>query len=157
VDGAFPEDVYGRRAIEADEVERVRGFEHFAPTRLPPGVPRGPAGRCSVNALAAAAIHDLQLVRGYAIRPNSNWVGHWWIATLGDAAGEVTWEAPGLGYIGERIDWKVVDVDHKGKPTWSAFTRAGQLIEDLGVYVVAPPAVEKELHAKHIAWMLERT
>lgn len=51
----------------------------------------------------------------------------------------------------------VVDVDRKGKPTWSAFTRAGQPIEDLGVYVVAPPAVEKELHAKHIAWMLERT
>jgi hypothetical protein len=41
VDGAFPEDVYGRRAIEADEVERVRGFEHFAPTRLLPGCRAG--------------------------------------------------------------------------------------------------------------------
>jgi hypothetical protein len=33
------------------------------------------------------------------------------------------WEEPGMAYIGERIDWKVVAVDDKGKPTWSAFTR----------------------------------
>ena len=151
----LPEDVYARYANEADEVVRVRGFELFAPA-LVPGVPRGPGGRCSVNALVVAATHGLQLVRGYAIRPNANWVGHWWVATPDDVACEVTWESPGVGYIGERIDWKVVEVDDKGKPTWSAFTRAGRLIDDLGVYVVAPPAVEKELYVRHIAWMLSR-
>jgi hypothetical protein len=35
VEEAFPEDVYGRYANEADEVERVRGFEHFDPAPLP--------------------------------------------------------------------------------------------------------------------------
>jgi hypothetical protein len=156
VEEAFPEDVYARYANEAAEVERVRGFESFDPAPLPSGVPRGKTGRCSVNAIAVAAMHDLQLVRGYAIRPNSNWVGHWWAATRDDAVLEVTWEEPGLAYIGERIEWQVVAVDDEEKPTWSAFTRDGRLIEDLGVYVVAPPAVENELHAKHTAWMLER-
>jgi hypothetical protein len=155
-DREFPADVYAGYATEADEVVRVRQFEHFNPAPLPSTVPRGRAGRCSVNALGVAATHGLQLVRGYAIGPNSNWVGHWWVVTPDDAVCEVTWEAPGQAYIGERIDWKVVGVDDQGKPSWSAFTRAGLLIEDLGVYVVAPTAVEEELHAKHIAWMRKR-
>jgi hypothetical protein len=155
MDEPLPDDVYARHANEADEVERVRGFEHFTPAPPPPGVPRRKTGRCSVNAMATAALHDLQLVRGYALRPNSNWLGHWWAVTLGDAVVEVTWNEPGVAYIGERINWQVVAVDDNGKPIWSAFTRDGALIEDLGVYVVAPPAVENELYVKHIAWMLE--
>jgi hypothetical protein len=111
---------------------RCASVEHFAPVPLPPGVPRGKTGKCSVNAMAVAAMHGLQLVRGYALRPNSHWVGHWWAATPDDAVIEVTWEEPGVAYIGERIDWQVVAVDDEGKPTWSAFTRDGRLIEDLG-------------------------
>jgi hypothetical protein len=44
VEEAFPEDVYGGCANEADEVERVRGFEHFRPAPLPRAVPRGRTG-----------------------------------------------------------------------------------------------------------------
>jgi hypothetical protein len=153
--GGLIEDVYGARANEAEEVERVRAFELFEPAPCPDGVVRGTPNKCSVTAMATAFFHDLALVRGYALfdrrkelrDPEATpvWIGHWWAATENGRVVDASWEDPGIAYIGERIAVR------KLADGLAAYTLQGDLVTDLGVYVYPPAAVVHELERKRAA------
>lgn len=155
LDEGFIEDVYGAHANEAEEVERVRAFEHFEPAPLPDGVVRGTRNKCSVTAMATAFFHHLALVRGYALFDRRRelrdsdatpvWIGHWWAVTDIGAVVDASWEDPGIAYLGERIALRELD------DGLAAYTLQGDLITDLGVFVYAPPAVVHELERKRAA------
>lgn len=155
LDGGLIEDVYGARANEVEEVERVRAFELFEPAPLPDGVVRGTPNKCSVTAMATAFFHDLALVRGYALFDRRKelrdrdatpvWIGHWWTATENGQVVDASWEDPGIAYVGERIALR------KLEDGLAAYTLQGNLIPDLGVYVNPPAAVVHELERKRAA------
>jgi hypothetical protein len=100
-----------------------------------------------------AKLLDIEPARGYALfdrretlnDPNAVpvWLGHWWDVTANGEAVDASWRKPALAYLGERIAWG--EVDDNGVMAKCAYTLAGDLITDLGVFQTPPPAVQHAL------------